>query len=243
LNHELVPRFHEGFRNFVFEKGKKMKKVVVIGAGEFAQVAAVYLTDDSDYEVAAFAVDEAYRNSDMLLDQPVVSLENLRSTHPPDRFALFAAAGFSGLNSVRARLYQRGKDWGYSFITYVSSRAMVSSHVEIGENCFVFEGNVIQPFVSIGNNCILWSGNHIGHHSRIGDNCFITSHAVVSGNVNVGPYCFLGVNATIRDGVNIGPECVIGAGALILKDTQPQSIYRGLASKPASVRSTRLKKL
>ena len=92
--------------------------------------------------------------------------------------------------------------------------------VPIGDNCFVFEANVIQPGVRIGNDVVLWSGNHIGHDVEIGDHCFIASHVVVSGNVTIGNHCFLGVNATVRDGVTIAPRCVIGADALIMKDTE-----------------------
>lgn len=69
----------------------------------------------------------------------------------------------------------------------------------MGDNCFVFENQTIQPFVKIGNDVIIWSGNHIGHHSMIGDHCFISSHVVISGNVKIEPYCFLGVNSSIRD--------------------------------------------
>ena len=66
----------------------------------------------------------------------------------------------------------------------MSSDAYLVTEVEIGENCFIFEANVIQPFVRIGDNVVMWSGNHIGHDSTIGSHCFIASHAVISGNVD-----------------------------------------------------------
>ena len=61
------------------------------------------------------------------------------------------------------------------------------SDLDVGENTFVFEYNVIQPFVKIGNNVVLWSGNHIGHHVVIADHCFITSHVVISGATVIAP--------------------------------------------------------
>ena len=51
----------------------------------------------------------------------------------------------------------------------------------MGDNCFIFEDNTVQPFVTLGNNLVLWSGNHIGHHSTLRDHCFISSHVVISG--------------------------------------------------------------
>ena len=49
----------------------------------------------------------------------------------------------------------------------------------IGENCFIFEDNTIQPFVVVEDNVILWSGNHIGHHSVIKNHNFVSSHVVI----------------------------------------------------------------
>jgi acyl-[acyl carrier protein]--UDP-N-acetylglucosamine O-acyltransferase len=72
------------------------------------------------------------------------------------------------------------------------------SKYPIGENCFIFEDNTIQPFVRIEDNVILWSGNHIGHHSTIKSHNFISSHVVVSGQCTIEPNCFIGVNSTNR---------------------------------------------
>ena len=113
----------------------------------------------------------------------------------------------------------------------------------MGENCFIFEDNTIQPFTSIGNNVILWSGNHLGHHSRIDDHCFLASHVVVSGSVVVGERSFIGVNATLRDNIRIGKACVIGAGALVLKDLPDESVVPRQASEVAGIASHKLRKI
>ena len=119
--------------------------------------------------------------------------------------------------------------------SFISSHATVLNDGRIGENCFIFEDNSIQPFVTIGNNVTLWSGNHIGHHSTIKDHCFIASHVVVSGGVEIGEECFIGVNATLRDHIKIG------AGALLLADAEPEGVYIGAATERSKVPSTRLR--
>ena len=201
------------------------RDVVIFGTGDYARVAAVYLSEDSEYNVVAFTVDAHYVQDETLAGIPVVPFEELESPHPPSEHAMLVAIGFSGVNKARARVYERCKELGYELISYINSRATHYGELQLGDNCFVFEENVIQPNVHIGNNVVLWSGNHIGHDSEIGDHCFVASHAVISGNVTIGPYCFIGVNATIRDGVTIAPECVIGAGALIMKDTERGGVY------------------
>jgi sugar O-acyltransferase (sialic acid O-acetyltransferase NeuD family) len=218
-----------------------MSEVIIFGAGDYARIASVYLDADSDHEVTAFAVDGAYRKQDELLGKPVIAFEDMLRSYPPERVKLLVAIGFSDLNRHRAEVYERCKKLGYGFITYVNSRAYQWGHVEVGENTFIFEANVLQPFVRIGNNCVLWSGNHVGHDSTIGDHCFIASHVVISGNCSIGHSCFIGVNATLRDGVHVAPRCLIGAGAAILKDTEEGEVYSVKRTEPREVKSWDLK--
>lgn len=217
------------------------KPVVIFGTGDFARVASVYLTQDSPHEVAAFTVHRQYITEPTLLGKPVVPFEELAATHPPDRFAMLVATGFKGVNKVRAGLYHHCKELGYELIRYVCSKAAVWGEVEFGDNVFVFENNVVQPFVKIGSNSVLWSGNHVGHDATIGDHCFVSSHVVISGRASVGDYCFLGVNSTLRDGVALGAGCVVGAGAVVLKDAAPGSVLRGPSAELSPVPSHRLK--
>ncbi len=218
-----------------------MKKVVIFGTTDFAQLAYVYLTEDSPYRVAAFTVHERYITEPKLMGLDVVPFEQIERRFPPDEYAMFVAVGFKRLNRIRLEMCEACKSKGYQLITYVSTKAFHIGGYEIGENSFVFESNVIQPFVRIGNNVIIWCGNHIGHHVTIGDHCFIASHAVIPGHVTIRENCFIGVNATIRDGVTIASNCIIGAGAIILKDTKEGEVYRAVATEPARYRSDELK--
>lgn len=201
-----------------------MSKVVIFGTGSFAQVVHFYLTHDSEHEVVGFTVNRDHISTDTLLGLPVIPFETLERDYPPDAFKMYVAVGYKKVNKVRAEIYAAAKSKGYELITYVSSNCTYWGEA-IGDNCFIFEDNTIQPFVKIGSDVIMWSGNHIGHHSTIGDHCFITSHVVISGHVNVGAYCFVGVNSTTRDSIDIGEACVIGAGSLIMKSTKDKEVY------------------
>lgn len=213
------------------------KPVVIFGAGSFAQVAAAYLKMDSAVRVLAYTVDGEYLQGDSFAGLPLVPFEQLAEEHPPDRVDMLVATGFRGVNTVRRGIYERCKAAGYGFISYVNSKAMVMSEHPVGENTFIFEANVIQPFVEIGDNVVLWSGNHIGHHSTIASHCFIASHAVISGHVTIGENCFVGVNATFRDGITLAPRCVIGAGALVLSD-QPEGTVLAAEATPVYSRKS-----
>jgi sugar O-acyltransferase (sialic acid O-acetyltransferase NeuD family) len=214
------------------------QRVVVFGTGDFARVAVQYLRDDSPHDVVAFTVDAEHVPAGRVDGLPVVPFENLHETYPPDEHSVLVAIGFSKANVARASTYERVRVQGYDLLSYVHSSVKIWDTVVLGDNCFVFENNVIQPNVRIGNDVVLWSGNHVGHDTTIGDHCFVASHAVISGNVTIGSYCFVGVNATIRDGVSIADRCVIGAGALIMRDTAVSEVYSVRGTSPAEKRSS-----
>lgn len=207
--------------------------IVVFGAGDIAQLARFYLGRDSPYRVAAFTVDGAYVKESQVDGLPVVPFEEVTKEFSPGGFGMFVAVSYSQVNQVRALKFAEAKAKGYALITYISSKATYYG-TEVGENCFIFEDNTIQPFTKIGNNVTLWSGNHIGHHSTIGDHCFISSHVVISGGVVIEPYCFLGVNSTLRDHVRIGERTVVAMGAMVTKDCEPNSVYVGAPARRKS---------
>lgn len=214
------------------------EKLVIVGDSPIAEVAYEYFTHDSPFEVVAFTVDGEYLTEEELFGLPVVPFETVQEQYPPRDYRMFVAVGYTRLNRLRADFYRRAKQKGYTLASYVSSQAFVWHNVEMGDNCFIFEHNVLQPFVKIGNNVTLWSGNHIGHHSVIGDHCFIASHVVISGFVEVDDYCFMGVNATVANNLTVGRDDLVGAGAVILKDTDADRIY-GASMTPARELSAR----
>lgn len=217
------------------------KPLVIFGSGDIAELAHYYFSSDSDYEVVAFTVDANFIKETRFRDLPVVAFEEVDQYYPPERHSFFVALSYSKLNAIRKEKFLAAKERGYKLVSFVSSRATVLNGGRIGENCFIFEDNTIQPFVRIGDNVTLWSGNHIGHHSVIHNHTFIASHVVVSGGVEIGEQCFIGVNATLRDHIKVGDRCVVGAGALLLGDAEPEGVYIGSATERAKVPSSRLR--
>lgn len=215
--------------------GEKTRKLIIGGDTAFAEIAYEYFTHDSDYEVVAFAVEREYLKRESLFNLPVLPFETLEQEADPAEHSVYVASVYTQLNRLRARLSQQAKAKGYALASYVSSKAFVWRNVTLGEHCFIFEDNTVQPFVTVGNNVVMWSGNHIGHHSTIRDNCFISSHVVISGFVDVGENCFLGVNATVANNLSIGRDCWVGPGAMILRDTPEATFYKPPKTETSSL--------
>jgi len=196
-----------------------MKKLVIVGDSAFAEIAFEYFKYDSDYEPVGFTVEKDFSSKTQLFGLPVVPLENLEEEFPSAEHEVFIAITYTALNTLRERLFRQLKSRGYKLASYISSQAFVWRNVKVGENCFIFEDNTVQPFVEIEDNCVLWSGNHIGHHSVIRENCFISSHVCISGFCDIGKNTFIGVNATVANNVNVGDFNWIGPDVTIMKNT------------------------
>lgn len=200
-----------------------MKKLVIYGTGIIAEVASFYFERESEYTLAAFANASAFITDETFQGRPLVPFEDIEDQYPPAEYDMFVALGYSKTNQVRQARYLEAKRKGYTCATYISPKATYYGS-PVGDNCFILENNVIQPFTSIGDNVTLWSGNHIGHHSTIKDHCFISSHVVVSGNCVINENCFLGVNSTMRDNIELGDFTVVSSGAIVMKSCESRSL-------------------
>jgi len=219
-----------------------MKKLIIFGTGDIAELAMYYFNNDTNYSVEAFTIDSLYKKSDQFCELAVVDFEKIQKVYDPKEFSMFIALSYTEMNELRARKVNEAKNKGFSIASYVSSNCTTFGTFSCGENCFILEDNTIQPFVEIGNNVTMWSGNHIGHHSNICDNAFISSHAVISGGVEVGRNSFLGVNSTINDHIKLGEYSLIASGALINKNTNDFSVCIGAPFKERdSIRSIDIK--
>jgi len=212
----------------------RKKKLILFGTGLFGQLARYYIDHYSTQYVVS-VVTESPISPDIFNKMRGVQFcdfDIIQNIYPPHKYDMFVAVGYREMNSIRKEMYYKALDKGYYLPSFSFMHTSLYSNVGLGNNCFIFEDNTIQPFVDIGHNVILWSGNHIGHHSKIGDHNFISSHVVISGNVTVGESCFFGVNSTIIDGINIGDRCLIGARSLITRNAYSDSVYITRGTKP-----------
>ncbi|MBA3978049.1 MAG: hypothetical protein H0X50_07665, partial [Nitrosopumilus sp.] len=134
-----------------------MKKVIIFGTGGFAQTIYLYLRKDPAFHIEAFSANEWAIKENTLYSLPVVPFEKIEQTYPPNEFHMFIALGYTDMNRKRAKFFEDAKDKGYSLISYIHPSTIVNDEFQIGENCFIFENNVIQPFVKLEDDVIIWT--------------------------------------------------------------------------------------
>lgn len=208
-----------------------MQKVVIFGVLDTAQLAHHYLRKDPLVEVVAFTVHERYIPEMKRFEGlPVVPFESLDTWFPSSEYKLFAPMTGRRMNRLRESVYRQGKEKGYGFFSYVSPRATVNDNV-IGENCFILENTVLEPFATIGDNVVIWSGSQVSHHGEVRDHVFLAPRVTLAGHCLVEPYVWLGASSTVINHCTLGEGTCVGMGALITRDTQPWQLYVGAPAR------------
>ena len=219
-----------------------MTDIVLFGAGDIADVATVYIERDSELNIVAYTVDDAFRHGDRFQGKPLVSWEALKEQYPPDRYQLLGPLSYRRMNQFRRDRYLEGLDRGYRFASFIHPSCHIYSD-QIGSNCFMLEANVVQPFVTIGDNVMLWSGNHIGHHSTLGNHVFVGAQVGISGGATIGDESFIGGKTGIGSGCQVGKAAFIAEGCAINSNVADHAVYLKPGTKPTKHHSSRIARL
>ncbi len=200
--------------------------IVIYGKGDFAKLILHYFNTDSDYNVVAFCVDSKYLDSDSFCDLPLFAFEDIEQKCPPKKTEAFVAVGYSNMRA-RKIMFDKIKSKNYKCINYISSKSIIDSSVEVGENNVIFSNTVVEPFVKIKDNNIIWSSCNICHNVNIESHSFIASQSLIGGFSSVKDSCFLGFNSTVLQNVTLAKETLVGAKSLILNNTEEHGKYLG----------------
>ncbi|WP_435353962.1 acetyltransferase [Emticicia sp. SJ17W-69] len=215
----------------------KKHKLIIYGTGKLAEYAYFVFTHDSEYEVVCFCIETEFMPSTTQhrLGLPIYDLGKIAEHFPSVEYHIFVAVGN---NSVRDRIYAKISTMNYTFANYLSSKSQYWFDCQLGNNVFISEGCVIQPFVSIGNNTLIFS-SIIGHHSTIETNVTL-SGCTIGGSVTVEKNTFIGMNATINQNLKVGMNNIIGVGCNIIRDTRDGEVYSAIKSKLRLFSSSRI---
>ena len=198
-----------------------MKKTIIFGTSQFAQILKVYL-EKQDIYISGFTADREYISP--VLKEKVVPFEEVENYFPPDENDIIFSIGYTSMNRIREVKFREAKKKGYEIKNFIHDTAIVLSE-DIGEGTIIMEGAKIGPFCKLGKGNIIFADAHIAHHTEVGDFNFFAISAAVAGNVRIGNNCFFGANCTVRNSIKIKDYSLIGAGAYISHDTKEKGVY------------------
>jgi len=154
-----------------------MKKIVIFGNGQIADIMFSYFQTSNECKVVAFCVDDKFQLNAKYLNLPLIPISKLKKNYPAKDYYIFVALSYTQMNQRRKDKYNQIKKMGYRFASFVDLKSELPKSVKIGENVAILDAKCVQPFTKIFNNVLIWNGTIIGHHTIIKNHSWITSGA------------------------------------------------------------------
>ncbi len=207
------------------EKNRK-EKLIILGAGLFAEEIADYISGIGGYELVGFVEGLSRdRCREKLLGLPVIWVDDVASLGG-------SCKAVCAVGTTKRKLFiQQIAGSGLEFATIVHPAANVSSTARLGTGTIVGPGTVIAAGTKIGSHVIINRGCLIGHHVQIGDYVTISPGVNIAGKSRIGDLSFIGMSAVILDGISVGSNSVVGAGAVVTKDVPGSVQVMGIPAR------------
>ncbi|MDO4493465.1 MAG: 2,3,4,5-tetrahydropyridine-2,6-dicarboxylate N-acetyltransferase [Clostridia bacterium] len=117
--------------------------------------------------------------------------------------------------------------------------ALIRDQVELGDNCVVLMGAVINIGAVVGAGSMIDMGAVLGGRAIVGKHCHIGAGAVLAGVVEpasavpvvVEDDVLIGANAVVIEGVHIGKGSVVAAGAVVVEDVPEGVVVAGCPAR------------
>lgn len=117
--------------------------------------------------------------------------------------------------------------------------AIIRDQVEIGKNCVIMMGAVINIGSVVGEGTMIDMNVVLGGRATVGKNCHIGAGAVLAGVVEppsakpviIEDEVLVGANAVILEGVTVGRGAVVAAGAVVTDDVPENAVVAGTPAR------------
>ena len=202
------------------------QRLVILGAGAFAEDIADVVAEDDQFEIVAFVegVDRG-RCGAVLAGRPVIWIDELRKISRSCK-----GIGAIGTPKRRSFIYEAA-EMGLEFARVVHGTAQVSATSVLGVGAIVSRGVIIAARCRIGDHVIVNRGCLIGHHCDVEEFATIGPGANIAGGVTIGAGAYIGMAAVIREKIRIGQGAVVGAGAVVTRDVPDHVTVIGMPAR------------
>jgi len=147
-----------------------MKKLLILGAGQYGMVAKEIAGSMGVYDQIAFLDD----NSPLAIGK-MNDYAQFKDTYD-------AAIVAIGNAVLRLELLSKLEDCGFEIPVLKHPTAYTSPSAIIGRGTFLEPMTVIHTDVKIGKSCIISAGTIVNHNSKIGSGCHLNCGTIVASN-------------------------------------------------------------
>lgn len=208
-----------------------MKNLIIIGAGNVGGF-LVYNQNlfAEKYNLLGFLDDDASK-----LGKEFYGLKVIGNTE--DLFSMdknIAVVIGIGFPKAKRKVFEKIKDNGNEFPSFVANNAWLSNRVSVGKGVILYPGvsinyeTVVEDFVIMNMNC------------AIGHNCHIAKFAALAPGVNLAGFTKIeeavdmGIGAATKQNIIVGKDAVIGGQTMLVKNVEPGTKVAGVPGKVIS---------
>ncbi|MBT8400890.1 MAG: NeuD/PglB/VioB family sugar acetyltransferase [Rhodothermia bacterium] len=200
----------------------KLRKLVILGAGGFADEVASIASDVPGVEIDAFveAIDKN-RCGTHRTGVPIVWIDAVSEMSNDVR-------GICAVGTTRRHNFiQSAAERGLQFTTIVHPTAVVASTAVLGTGVFIGAGVVVGARSQVGNHSLINRGCLIGHHVIVRDFATIGPGSNVGGYARIGHRAYIGMGAVVLDRMEVGDMSAVGAGSVVTRNVQSSVLVVG----------------
>jgi sugar O-acyltransferase (sialic acid O-acetyltransferase NeuD family) len=208
-----------------------MKKLILVGAGDWACEVYAWIQDaiqyNTEYIFKGFIDDNLNVLNNTIIDKSF--LLNTISEYLVEDEDVFICVIANTI--FREKAVKSLEIKGAKFTNAIHKSVLIFNNVKMGE------GIVLAPYSVISNNSII--GNHvsinlmcsIGHDVSIGDYCQLSSHCDLTGRSRILNHVVLGSRVTLIPNVSVTSNTIIGAGSVVFRKIKNTGTYVGNPAK------------
>lgn len=205
------------------EEGEYMKKLLVFGTGDFADVVSFVLEAKLKRRIDAYAVHGRYRGGDTYRGRRLAALENMTEEFPPCEYEVALAVIGKRMFDQREAAFTQLRELGYELVSVIDPSAQVDTK-DIGAGNIILANAAIEAHCRVGEGNIIWQNVVLPHHNEIGSFNNLAPSVSLSGYSKVGNHCFLGNNVCVKNRLEIADYAYIGAGSYVSRPVEAGTV-------------------
>lgn len=144
-----------------------MSKLLILGAGQYGEVAREIAKSMRDFDTISFLDDNSTTAMGSLSDYDKYS----------DEYDMAIAA--IGSSEIRAELIAKLETAGYAVPILIHPRAYVAPSAVIEKGSFIEPMAIVHTDVRVGAGCIISAGTIINHNAVIGNGCHLNCGTII----------------------------------------------------------------
>ena len=192
----------------------KKIKLAIIGSGGHAKSCIDVIENKKNYKIVGII-----SNSKKHKIGKYKVIGNDKEIRKIKSFTSNLVLGIGGLqnNSIRKKIFQKFKNFGFKFPTIIAKSSIISKKTKIREGTIIFNFVYINSGAKIGKNCIINNRTLIEHDAVIEDHCHISTGAIINGDCKIGSGTFVGSGSVLLNNLKIKKNSFIKMGTILKK--------------------------